>query len=54
MSDRTLVGRMSLAALALTLGAAGGEIAPVGFVALLAAAVLGQLLLEAFTVPGRP
>jgi low temperature requirement protein LtrA len=52
LADRTLIGRISLGGLALTLGFAGGEIAPVGFVALLAAAVLGQLLLEAFTVPG--
>jgi low temperature requirement protein LtrA len=51
LRDRTFLGRIALAALALTLAAAGGGIAPVGFVALISAAVLGQLLLEAFTAP---
>jgi hypothetical protein len=45
-----LLSRIGLAAtLALTLAAAGGRIAPLAFVAVVAAAVLGQLLLEAFT-----
>ena len=49
MRDRTFLGRLMLAALALTLVAVGGQITPVGFVAAAAAAVLLQLLLEAFT-----
>jgi low temperature requirement protein LtrA len=49
LSDRTFLGRIGLAAVALILAAAGGGIAPVAFAGLLAAAVLGQLLLEATT-----
>jgi low temperature requirement protein LtrA len=49
LRDRTFLERIWLAALALTLAAAGGAIAPLGFVGLLVAAVLAQLLLEAFT-----
>jgi hypothetical protein len=49
MRDRTFTGRIVLAPLALTLAAAGGHIPPVWFVAVVAAAVLGQLILEAFT-----
>jgi low temperature requirement protein LtrA len=49
LRDRTFLGRIGLAAIALALAAAGGGVAPLGFVGLLAAAVLGQLLLEAFT-----
>jgi low temperature requirement protein LtrA len=52
MRDRTFLGRIGLAALTLTLAAAGGQIRPVGFVGVVATAVLGQLLLEAFTVRG--
>jgi low temperature requirement protein LtrA len=48
--DRALLGRLWLAVLTLTLAAAGERIAPLAFVALVAAAVLAQLLLEAFTV----
>ena len=49
--DPTFQGRIGLAGLAIVLAALGGTIAPVAFVALLAALVLGQLLLEAFTFP---
>jgi low temperature requirement protein LtrA len=48
--DRTFLGRLFLTAVALTLAAAGDGLAPLAFVALLAAAVLAQLLLEAVTV----
>jgi hypothetical protein len=47
--DRTFLGRIWLAGLAITLAAVGGRISPLAFVALLSAAVLGQLLLEATT-----
>jgi low temperature requirement protein LtrA len=47
LRDRTFLTRIGLAALALTLAAAGGGIAPLAFVGVVAAAVLGQLLLEA-------
>jgi low temperature requirement protein LtrA len=47
--DRTFIGRILLAALAITLAAAGGAIAPLAFAALLALAVFAQLMLEAFT-----
>jgi hypothetical protein len=47
--DRTFLGRIGLAALAIALAAIGGGIAPLAFVALVSAAVLGQLLLEATT-----
>jgi low temperature requirement protein LtrA len=50
MRDRTFVSRIILAALAVTLAAAGGRLPPVWFVTVLATSVLGQLLLEAFTV----
>jgi low temperature requirement protein LtrA len=49
--DRTFLGRLSLAAISIALAAAGGGIAPLAFVVIVAAAVLGQLLLEAFTYP---
>jgi low temperature requirement protein LtrA len=49
--DRSFLGRVSLGALAITLAAVGGGIAPLLFVVLVAAAVVGQLLLEAFTYP---
>jgi low temperature requirement protein LtrA len=49
LHDRTFLGRLALTALALILAAAGSGIAPVLFVALVAAALLGQLLLEALT-----
>ena len=49
LRDRTFLGRICVGALALTLAAVGGGIPPIGFVLIVAAAVLGQLLLEAFT-----
>jgi low temperature requirement protein LtrA len=49
MRDRTFIGRILLAALAVTLAALGHSVAPLAFAALLAAAVVAQLLLEAFT-----
>jgi len=52
LRDRTFLGRIALAVVAITLAAAGGGIAPVVFVALVCAAVLGQLLLEAMTPRG--
>jgi low temperature requirement protein LtrA len=51
LRDRTFLGRILLAAVATTLAAVGGGIAPLAFVALVAAAVIAQLLLEAFTFP---
>ena len=50
MRDRSFIGRIALGALTVTLAAAGGQIPPPCFVAVVAAAVLAQLLLEAFTV----
>ncbi len=49
LHDRTFLSRIALTAVALILAAAGGRIAPVVFVALVGAALLGQLLLEAMT-----
>ncbi|HEY4278057.1 MAG TPA: low temperature requirement protein A [Conexibacter sp.] len=49
LRDRACLGRLAVAAIAITLAAAGGAIAPLAFVALIGAVVLGQLLLEAFT-----
>jgi low temperature requirement protein LtrA len=50
MRDRTFLGRIGLAAVTLALAAAGAQLAAVWFVLAVAIAVLGQLLLEAFTV----
>jgi hypothetical protein len=49
MRDRTFLGRIRLALIAVALAAFGGGLPPVAFVALLAAAVLAQLVLDAFT-----
>jgi low temperature requirement protein LtrA len=49
LRDPTFLGRICLAGFALVIAAIGGGIAPLAFVGLLAAAVLGQLMLEAFT-----
>ena len=49
--DRTFLGRLVLIALLITLAALGGGLTPLAFVLLVAGAVLGQLLLEAFTFP---
>jgi low temperature requirement protein LtrA len=50
LRDPTFCGRLAVAALAIILAALGG-VPSLLFVALIAAAVLGQLLLEAFTFP---
>jgi low temperature requirement protein LtrA len=50
LRDRTFLGRVLLTTFVLILAATGGWIAPLAFVGLVAAAVLAQLLLEAFTV----
>ena len=49
--DRTFAGRLVLAALLLALAAFGGGITPVAFIVIVCSAVVGQLLLEAFTFP---
>jgi low temperature requirement protein LtrA len=49
--DRTLIGRLVLAAVLIVLAAAGAGISPMVFAVLITVAVLGQLLLEAFTFP---
>ena len=49
--DRTFVGRVVLAALAIGLAGGGRGLAALTFVLLLLAGMLGQLLLEAFTFP---
>ena len=49
--DPTFIGRLAVAGLSIILAAFGGGLSPPAFVALLAAGVIGQLLLEAFTFP---
>jgi hypothetical protein len=49
MRDRTFAGRLVLAVVAITLAAAGGDLPPTVFAALLAIAMLGHLVFEAFT-----
>jgi low temperature requirement protein LtrA len=49
--DRTFLGRMALIGLLVTLATAGGGIDPLVFVLVTAIAMVGQLLLEAFTFP---
>jgi hypothetical protein len=49
--DRTFLGRLVLVAFLLVLAAIGGGLSPLVFVLLVTAALLGQLLLEAFTFP---
>jgi Bacterial low temperature requirement A protein (LtrA) len=49
LHDRTFIARLSLTGVGVILAAAGGGLAPVAFVALVAVALLGQLLLEAVT-----
>jgi low temperature requirement protein LtrA len=51
LRDRTLIGRLVLAAVLILLAAFGGALDPLAFVLLVFGAVLGQLLLEAFTFP---
>ena len=48
MHDRTFLGRIGLAALMFILAAAGAQLPPIAFVLIVAVAVLGQLVLEAF------
>jgi low temperature requirement protein LtrA len=52
LRDRTFLSRLLLAAFAFALAAAGGSIPPLAFVALMALALFGQLLLEATTPRG--
>ena len=49
--DPTFIGRLALGAVLLVLAAAGGGISALPFVAIIAVAVFGQLLLEVFTFP---
>jgi low temperature requirement protein LtrA len=49
LRDRSFLGRICLAGVAIALAAAGGGLVPFVFVGLVCAAVLAQLLLEAFT-----
>jgi low temperature requirement protein LtrA len=49
--DRTFLGRLVLVTLLVVLAAVGGALSPLVFVLLVTAALLGQLLLEAFTFP---
>jgi hypothetical protein len=49
LGARTLLGRIGLTVVCLILAAVGGTLAPLGFVVVVAAAVLAQLLLEAWT-----
>jgi low temperature requirement protein LtrA len=51
LRDRSFIGRLVLATVLIGLAALGGAISPIAFVLLVAGAVLGQLLLEAFTFP---
>jgi low temperature requirement protein LtrA len=51
MSDRSFVARICVVVFMLALAAGGGGLEPLAFVAIVAAVLLAQLLLEAFTVP---
>jgi low temperature requirement protein LtrA len=51
LRDRTFLGRIVLATLAIGLAGAGGGLAPLTFVLLLVGGVVGQLMIEAFTFP---
>jgi low temperature requirement protein LtrA len=51
LRDRTFLGRLVLAALLIALAALGSGVAPLAFVLIVGAALIGQLLLEAFTFP---
>jgi low temperature requirement protein LtrA len=51
LRDRTFLGRLALAAFLIALAALGSGIAPLAFVVLVGAALIGQLMLEAFTFP---
>jgi low temperature requirement protein LtrA len=51
LRDRTFLGRLVLAAFLIALAALGSGIAPLVFVVLVGAGLIGQLMLEAFTFP---
>jgi low temperature requirement protein LtrA len=51
MRDRAFLGRLATSAVAIVLAGAGGVLSPVVFVALLAAALTAQLVLEVLTYP---
>jgi low temperature requirement protein LtrA len=51
MRDRSFFARLLLVALLVALAAVGGAVSPLVFALLVMGAVLGQLLLEAFTFP---
>lgn len=51
MRDRSFVSRLVLVGLLVVLAAFGGPLSPLPFVLLVTVAVLGQLLVEAFTFP---
>jgi len=51
LRDPTFIGRVVLVTVLVALAGLGGAFSPLVFVLLVAAAVLGQLLLEAFTFP---
>jgi low temperature requirement protein LtrA len=53
MHDHTFLGRIGLAALMFILAAAGAQLPPIAFVLIVAVAVLGQLVLEAFAEHAR-
>jgi low temperature requirement protein LtrA len=54
LRDPTFIGRVVVAGVAIALAAIGGGVAPLLFVGVLAAAAVGQLLVEAFTFPEGP
>jgi low temperature requirement protein LtrA len=51
MRDRTFLGRLVLVTVLVLLASVGGALSPLVFVLIVTAALLGQLLLEAFTFP---
>jgi low temperature requirement protein LtrA len=51
LRDRAFIGRLVCAAVVIVLAAAGGGLAPVAFVAVLAAILIAQLALELVTYP---
>jgi low temperature requirement protein LtrA len=51
LQDRTFLGRLALVAFLVLLAAFGGGLSPLVFVLVVAGAILGDLLLEAFTFP---
>ena len=51
LRDRAFLGRLASSALAIALGAAGGGLPPVAFMALVCAILVAQLVLELLTYP---